>query len=258
MACGRRFQSKPRPHQLEQIIFERYVNKRQTLRDLASEYVRSINWVRAKISAAKALRKDVKPDGYTFVADATFFGRTEGYLIYRIPELKKNVYFTSIMFETIFEYQKGRIKVQDQGFKIRAITLDGRPGVRNLFSDIPVQMCHFHQKQIIQRYLTLNPKLEAGMELKAITDTLTYTTESEFTAKFTAWCDKWDTFLKERTTNPITGRWCHTHKRVRSARRSIKTNLPYLFTYLKYPELSIPNTTNSLDGSFSWLKQKLA
>lgn len=257
MDCGKNFQSNKRPEKLEQIIFEKYVNKRQTLRDLASEYGRSINWVRNKVKAAQALRKDVKPDGYTFVADATFFGRTEGYLIYRIPELKRNVYFASIMFETIFEYQKGRIKVQDQGFKIRAITLDGRPGVRNLFSDIPVQMCHFHQSQIIRRYLTGKPKLEASIELKAIGDTLTYTTEEEFTTKFTSWCIKWDSFLKERTTDPITGRWCYTHKRVRSARRSVKNNLPCLFTYLKYPELNIPNTTNSLDGSFSWLKQKV-
>ena len=257
MACGRRFQSKPRPHQLEQVIFERYVNQRQTLKDLASEYGKSINWVRNKIRAAQAQRKDVKPDGYSFVVDATFFDQTDGFLIYRIPEIQKNVYFASIMFETIFEYQRGRIKVQAQGFKIRAITLDGRPGVRNLFSDIPVQMCHFHQKQIIQRYLTLNPKLEAGIELKAITDTLTYATEEEFTAKFTTWCTRWETFLKEKTTNPLTGRWCYTHKRVRSARHSVKNNLPFLFTYLKYPELKIPNTTNSLDGSFTWLKHKL-
>ena len=88
------------------------------------------------------------------------------------------------MYESIFEYQKGRVNVQDQGFKIRAITLDGRPGVRNLFNDIPVQMCHFHQKQIIRRYITGNPKLPAGIELKVITDTLTYATEKEFTASF--------------------------------------------------------------------------
>ena len=38
----------------------------------------------------------------------------------------------------------------------------------------------------------------------------------------------------------------------------MKTNLPYLFTYLKYPELEIPNTTNSLDGGvFSHLKKLL-
>lgn len=128
--------------------------------------------------------------------------------------------------------------------------------MRNLFSDIPVQMCHFHQKQIIRRHLTNNPKLEASIELKAITNTLTDTDEKTFTNRFFGWCDKWDFFLKERTTDLFTGKWYYTHKRVRSARRSIKLNLPFLFTYLKYPKLNIPNTTNSLDGSFTNLKQK--
>jgi len=191
------------------------------------------------------------------VADATFFGRAYGFLVYRAPELKRNLYFKPIMFETINEYLNGRIALENQGFKFKAIVLDGRPGVRNLFLDIPVQMCHFHQKQIIRRYLTYHPQLESGIELKAIADTLTYTTEKQFTKELFAWHDKWAEFLKERTTNPTTGKWYYTHKRTRSAFRSLKTNLPYLFTYLKYPELNIPRTTNSLDGSFAWLKQKV-
>ena len=125
-----------------------------------------------------------------------------------------------------------------------------------MFSDIPAQMCHFHQKQITRRYLTSNPKLPASIELKAIVDTLTYATEEKFTAEFFNWCNKWDSFLKERTTDLFTKKWSYTHKRVRSARRSIKNNLPYLFTYLKYPKLNIQKTTNSLDGSFSFLKEK--
>jgi len=44
---------------------------------------------------------------------------------------------------------------------------------------------------------------------------------------------------------------------IRSAYRSLKINLPYLFTYQKYSQLKIPNTTNSLDGYFSKLKQLL-
>ncbi|MCX6113338.1 MAG: hypothetical protein NTY22_08705 [Proteobacteria bacterium] len=202
------------------------------------------------------MKKDVAPDGYAFVADATFYDKRYGFLIYRIPELKKNVYFASIDYESIYEYQKGRVKVQKLGFKIRAITLDGRPGVRNLFSDVPVQMCHFHQKQIVRRYITGNPKLPAGVELKAIVDTLTYATEEVFTEKFNVWCDRWEDFLKERTTDLVTGKWSYTHKKIRAAKRSIKSNLPHLFTYLNYPKLKIPNTTNSLDGSFSFLKEK--
>ncbi|MCB4782781.1 MAG: transposase, partial [Sulfurovum sp.] len=36
-----------------------------------------------------------------------------------------------------------------------------------------------------------------------------------------------------------------------SAYRSLRTNLPYLFTYKKYKHLGIHNTTNSLDGGYS-------
>lgn len=78
------------------------------------------------------------------------------------------------------EYELGRRAIEDKGFKISAIILDGRPGVRDIFRDIPVQMCHFHQKQIVRRYLTLNSKLEAGMELKQIADTLCHTNEETF------------------------------------------------------------------------------
>jgi hypothetical protein len=38
------------------------------------------------------------------------------------------------------------------------------------FPGIPIQMCQFHQKQIITRYLTGSPKLQAGIELQKIVD----------------------------------------------------------------------------------------
>jgi len=47
------------------------------------------------------------------------------------------------------------------------------------------------------------------------------------------------------------------HRKLRSAVRSLKSNLPYLFAYQTYPELNIPNTTNSCDGSFAHWKQKV-
>jgi len=70
------------------------------------------------------------------------------------------------------------------------------------------------------------------------------------------WMLKWNQFLKEKTYSD-TGKWCYTHRKLRSAIRSIKSNLPYLFTFQKYPELHIPNTTNSLEGINSALKFKI-
>jgi hypothetical protein len=175
--------------------------------------------------------------------------------VIRAPPLKKNLYVQEVQTESVDAYRQGRIDLENRGYTFRAIVLDGRPGVRQLFSDIPAQMCHFHQKQIITRYLTNNPKLEAGIELKKITATLCQTNEKDFTSALNDWHQKWSSFLKERTTDSLTGKWFYTHKRLRSAYRSFKINLPYLFTYQKYSELNIPNTTNSLDGCFAYLKE---
>lgn len=255
--CRKSFQSKKRPDKLIQIIWNKY-NKRRTLKDLAEEYGRSIKWIRWQINKAKTTARKINPEGLVIVADVTFFGRAYGFIVFRSPKLKKNLYFKLIPYETIMEYYLGKTAIEKQGFTISAVVLDGRPGVRNLFSDVPVQMCHFHQQQIIKRYLTNNPILPAGIELKEIANTLNNTNEKEFTNKLTKWHTKWNEFLKERTRNFINPkRWYYTHRRLRSAYRSLNINLPYLFTYKKYPQLNIPNTTNSLEGSFSHLKEKV-
>ena len=175
----------------------------------------------------------------------------------REPNLKKNLYWDEIINENADAYWKGRTELEKQGFVIQAVVVDGKRCLKSVFSDLPIQMCHFHQIAIITRYLTRRPRLEAGKELRKITLSLTKSTEKEFTNLLNNWFEKWEEFLKEKTVNLETGKWFYTHKRLRSAHRSLKTNLPYLFTYQKYPKLNIPNTTNSLDGSFSHFKSLL-
>ena len=167
------------------------------------------------------------------------------------------MYWNEIINENSAVYWKGRTELEKQGFIVQAVVVDGKKCLKSVFSDLPVQMCHFHQVAIITRYLTRKPKLEAGKELKKITSLLIKSDEKEFTFFLNNWFEKWEEFLKEKTVNPETGKWFYTHKRLRSAYRSLKTNLPYLFTYQKYPNLNIPNTTNSLDGSFSNFKSLL-
>ncbi len=102
--------------------------------------------------------------------------------------------------------------------------------------------------------MTNNPKLEAGKEILELIKTLPKTNEVDFTKNFNIWCDKWKDFLNEKTFNPETKKSPYTHKKLKQARGSIKKYLPHLFTYKKYPELNIPNTTNSLDGFFKKIK----
>lgn len=256
--CNKKFQHKRRKSNLPKQILDQFIWQRQTYADLANKYGKSEKWVQRKIdevnveSVVKLNRQSI-----VAVADVTFFSRLNGLCVFRAPALPKNVWWKFTDYERIRVYEQGRRHLERNGFKIIAIVLDGKPGVRKVFSDIPVQMCHFHQKQIIKRHLTSKPKLEASIELKNIVATLTDTDEKTFTKQLNQWHEKWKDFLKEKTTDPETGKWHYTHKKLRSAHNSLKKNLPYLFTYQRYPELNIPNTTNSLDGYFNSLKSKL-
>ena len=126
--------------------------------------------------------------------------------------------------------------------------IDGKRGLFGLLGGIPVQMCHFHQQAIITRYLTRKPKLEASIDLKRVSSYLGKVKQKRFELLLECWHKRHEEFIKEKTYNIETAKWHYKHRRLRSAYRSLKTNLPYLFTYKNYPELKIPNTTNHLDG----------
>lgn len=203
------------------------------------------------------IRSALAPRPVVIVADMTFERRTFGVCVFRDPHKKQNLIWKETDRETRSVYRWCFEGLKEQGFTIQAVILDGKPGIYEVFDGLPIQMCQFHQVAIITRYLTTRPKLPAGQELRWLALTLTRTDETTFTQHLNLWHDRWDSFLKEKTFNPFTKRWCYTHKRLRAAYRSLKRNLPYLFTYQRYPNLNIPNTTNSLDGTFSHVKDHL-
>jgi len=254
-SCGKCFQSKRRKQKKGKQLFDEYVWKRQTYTDLGEDNDRSAKWIQRRLDDVSVKKIVVaSARGVVLLLDATFFSRSFGVLVFREAWTKKNLWWKYVSSEKIVYYEQGKKHMEANWFTIQAVVIDGRRGVKQLFRDIPVQMCHFHQAQIIQRYLTKNPKLEASKELKRIVETLTKTDEYTLTKQLEEWHDKWNNFLKEKTIHPITGTCSYTHTRVRSAYRSLKTNLPFLFTYQRCPELNIPNTTNQLEGFFTYLK----
>ena len=205
-------------------------------------------------------KADIQPNKQTagdviIVMDTTYFGRVFGVMVWRCPHRKKNLLWKFLKQENKNEYVQGIEELQKQQWNTKAVVCDGKRGLFKAF-DCPVQMCHFHQAAIVTRYVTRRPKLQAGIELQQLMRMLPRTDEASFTHWLHNWHTQWKDFLDERTTNLFDRRICFTHKRLRSAYRSLKTNLPYLFTFEKYPELKIPNTTNSLEGIFAHLKDK--
>ena len=119
--------------------------------------------------------------------------------------------------ETVIDYKQQLQSLLDLGYTIQAIIIDGKRGLYKSFEDYPIQMCHFHQRKTINRYLTRNPRLEASKDLQKIMYNLTSTTQTIFTKKINEWHKKYQSFLEEKSISTITGKEQYTHPRVRSA-----------------------------------------
>jgi hypothetical protein len=259
--CGKQFQSVRRDSGQNEALWNEYVDGKQTLKQLGKKHDRSHVSIRRRLDAIPVPEQNITPQPSVFIADTTFWGHDYGVCVFRSHDLRKNIWWHDVESERMAHYRYGRSILEEKGWTFLAAVVDGRRGFLAVFEDIPVQVCQFHQIKQVTKYLTRRPQTEAGRELRALTLTLTKTDEKTFTDALTAWHVKWGGFIEEKTILEFSSgkkKWYYTHKKVRSAYRSLKTNLPYLFTYLRYPELHIPNTTNDLDGSFSALKKKLS
>jgi hypothetical protein len=193
------------------------------------------------------------------ILDATFFGRGYGILMAR--NLDKVLCWHEITSESMNEYEYCFKQLEAMEYLPNAFVIDGRMGVKQLlakrYPNTPIQFCQFHQIQIVKRYIPAKTKIEASKELRRLALQIVRSSESNFKQMLLNWYERHKEFVNEKTIIPGTKRWNYTHRRLRSAYRSLNNNLPNLFTFEKYPHLKIPNTTNHCDGLFSHLKQKI-
>lgn len=239
-------------------MWNEYVWGKQSLSQLKEKAKHSHVWVRKQLDQVVSKTVDMTPHKVVIAVDTTFWGRSYGVCVFRIPSEGKNIWWNEVEKEIMANYYYGRRILEEKGWIFQAAVVDGRRGLTTVFKDIPVQICQFHQMKQVTKYLTRRPETLAGQDLRRIMLQLPRSNEKEFVGLLHYWHKKWKEFINKKTYLLGTKHWYYTHKKVRSAYKSLETNLPFLFTYQKYPEFNIPNTTNSLDGFFSNLKAKLA
>ena len=257
-ACGYRFQYKKRNNGLNEKLWDAYTRGKQTIEELSRIHQRSHVWVRKHLDAHELTPDTPSPQPTIIVTDTTFWGRSYGVCVFRSWNLKRNLWWSEVSSELMAHYHYGRKILEERGWTFEGAVIDGRRGLATVFKDIPVQVCHFHQMKSVTKYLTRRPETEAGQELRNIMLTLPHTTESVFTESLILWEKTHHDFITLKTYVTGTKHWYYTHKNVRSAYRSLNTNLTHLFTYQRYSHLNIPNTTNTIDGYFAGLKKKVA
>jgi len=72
--------------------------------------------------------------------DCSFFGRGYGIIVARSPRLKQNLYWKQITTENKIVYEEARKYLEQAGFAIKAVVIDAKHGIKEVFSDLVVQI----------------------------------------------------------------------------------------------------------------------
>lgn len=254
--CKRQFRGKD--HIGPDDLWDAYSSRKQTYGELSGQTGLSVTtiWRRTKDLQFDWNAPRPREDKAVIVhMDVTYFGRNHGVFLALDEKSGLPLYVKHLKHEKVEDYVNAANALESLGYKIGGIVVDGLRGIFKAFHSYNVQMCHFHMCAIIRRKITKSPKTECGKELHAIMKQLANSSKSTFEALFHSWEAKWESYLSEKSQTDENGKWWYVHKELRSARRSIRFHLPYLFTFERVP--GMPNTNNKLEGTFTDLKTDL-
>lgn len=238
-------------------IWESYLINKQTISELSDQFKVSASTIKRRLHEISKEWKHPEISGEGFVhLDATYWGRNWGIIVALDSISGMPLYIEFIQHEKIIDYKNAVESIESRGYVIKGIIIDGMQHLFTELSKYKIQMCQFHMKQIVKRYLTLNPRLLASRDLAVIINGLVSKDKENFTNEFSAWRSKWNDMLNKRTILK-SGKTQYTHKRLRSAMHSIEFYLPYLFTFEDDNCKGMPNTNNKIEGTFTSLKNSL-
>lgn len=241
----------------EDELWDAYQQEKQTIMELSERFGMSAATIKRRLHDIK--REWVQPplSGEGFVhLDVTYWGRSFGVLLALDDQTGKPLYIAFVKSETVKDYEDAVSSIKGRGYTIRGLIIDGKQSLFKTFSEYHIQMCQFHMKQIIRRYLTLNPKMHASKELKALVDRLHKANEADFKKDYQEWKEKWKNTISHKSLHKD-GKMHYTHQRLRAAMNSLNFYLPYLFTYQREDCKGMPNTNNKIEGTFTDLKKNL-
>jgi len=195
-----------------------------------------------KFDAPEGLQEEILGDvakPINLLIDATFFGREYGFLVFH--DCQKVIYFKEVKTESVKDFREGIIALKRANYSIHSITIDGRRGyinnIRKLLGNIPIQMCLYHQKAIVRRYITDRPRSRCGKDLKELMQLLCKPNlQQEFIDQFYRLKDQYQYVLNQRNELGY-----YRNSALRSAFRSIDSNILYLFTYTDIKNSNIRN-----------------
>ena len=224
-ACGYQFRAGVEVSEDE--LWNAYQQEKQTVKGLSERFGMSVATIKRRLHDIN--RKWVQPplSGEGFVhLDVTYWGRSFGVLLALDSQTGSPLYMAFVKSETVKDYEDAVCSIKVRGYTIRGLIIDGKQSLFKTFSDYRIQMCQFHMKQIIRRYLTLNPKMHASRELKRLVDRLHKAGEADFKRDYLDWKEKLKDTIGHKSLHKD-GKMHYTHQRLRAAMNSLNFYLPF-------------------------------
>lgn len=255
--CGRQFRAGDKLS--DERLWSLYQDKKQTALELAFEIGVSRCTISRRLKRINVDWQQPSLQGMSgFVhLDVTYWGHNWGVLLALDDATNKPLYVAFVKSERNTDYELAIQTIRDKGYHIRGIIIDGKRGLFPMFAEYKVQMCQYHMKQIVFRYLTKNPRLKAAIALEVLIMRLTTIKKEDFIKEYTNWKQMWSDVIRKRSVSKRTGKEHYTHRRLRTTMYSIDFYLPYLFTFQEDECIGMPNTNNKIEGTFTDLKKNL-
>lgn len=238
-------------------LWNAYQQEKQTIKELSDRFGMSVATIKRRLRDIK--REWVQPplSGEGFVhLDVTYWGRGFGVLLALDNQTGKPLYMAFVKSETVKDYEDAVSSIKERGYSIRGLIIDGKHSLFKTFSEYHIQMCQFHMKQIVRRYLTQNPRMHVSRELKELVSRLHKSEEMDFKKDYQEWKERWKDTICHKNLHKD-GKMHYTHQRLRATMNSLNFYLPYLFTYQRDDCKGMPNTNNKIEGTFTDLKKNL-
>lgn len=160
-ACGYQFRNSNMPSIDE--LWTLYMEGKQTISELSHHFGVSDSTIKRRLKEVDKICEQPVIEGCGYVhLDATYWGRGWGVLLAIDEYSGFPLYLAFIDNETTNDYEVAVRSIEERGFTISGIIIDGKKSLFPLFNGHRIQMCQFHMKQIIKRYLTQNPRLKAA------------------------------------------------------------------------------------------------
>ena len=256
IACGHQFRA-GYPI-LEDKLWNEYLNGKQTIKELAQTYRVSESSIERKLCKVTHVWQQpnlTEMSGFVHL-DVTYWGHNWGVLLALDHEINMPLYVAFTKSETTYDYKLAVDTIVKAGYTVRGIIIDGKRALFEEFKEYPLQKCQFHMYQIVERYLTKNPRMKTSRELLMICDMMYYVDEEIFLEDYTVWKSQYNGFLNKRTTHKD-GKTYYLHRKLRTAVNCIDFYLPYLYTFEREELDGMPNTNNKIEGAFTDLKKNL-